>query len=84
MPGYAPVVTFDEKTAGTLVAGDQIVRRGGSRLSVAQMFEITSVERSGGDVLVSFRRGSAPVRYPASTLVVVLPKVERDGWWVQA
>jgi hypothetical protein len=40
------------------------------------------VERQGDDVLVSFRDGAGPVRYAATAQVVVLPNVERVGWWV--
>ena len=76
-------MTFDEKPAAALVPGDQLVQRNGSRLAPAQMREIAVVERTGEDVLITFRRGGEPLRYPATAIVVVLPKVQREGWWVQ-
>jgi hypothetical protein len=76
-------VTFEEKPAGALVPGDQIVQRDGSRLAPARMLRVSSVERAGDHVLVVFREGSGPVRLAVGAPVVVLPKVERVGWWVQ-
>jgi hypothetical protein len=81
--GTLRAVTFEEKPAGAIIPGDQIVQRD-TRLARARMLEVAGVERMGSEVVITFRRGSAPVRYSATTNVVVLPKVEREGWWVQA
>ena len=77
-------MTFEEKPAADLVAGDQIVERDGSKLARARLTTIRSVERNGGDVLVTFGKGHAPVHFAATARVVVLPKVERVGWWVKS
>ena len=74
-------MTFEEKSAGDLVVGDQIVERDGSRLARAQLTTVRGVERTGTDIVVTFGRGHAPMHFAASARVVVLPKVERVGWW---
>jgi hypothetical protein len=75
------VVTFDEKPAATLVPGDQVVYRDGSQLARADLRTIATVDREGDDVYVTFERGNARTHYHAGARIVVLPKVQRTGWW---
>jgi hypothetical protein len=79
--GYIGVVTFDEKPAAALVPGDQVVQRSGSQLSRADLHTVASVDVVGDHVHVVFDRGASRHEYRASTPVVVLPKVQRTGWW---
>jgi hypothetical protein len=80
--GYIGVVTFDEKPAAALVPGDQVVQRdGGSQLARADLRTIARVDREGDLVYVTFAKGSSRTAYHASALIVVLPKVQRSGWW---
>lgn len=74
-------MTFEEKAAADLAIGDQLVERDGSKLSRARLTTIRTVERNGGDVLVTFGKGHAPLNFAATARVVVLPKVQRIGWW---
>jgi hypothetical protein len=74
-------VTFEEKPAADLRIGDQLVERDGSKLARARLTTIRGVERNGGDVLVTFGKGHAPMHFAAGARVVVLPKVDRVGWW---
>jgi hypothetical protein len=75
------VVTFDEKPAAALVPGDQVVQRSGSQLARADLRTIAAVHREGDDIYVTFDRGNARTHYHAGARIVVLPKVERSGWW---
>ena len=61
--------------------GDQVVYRNGSQLARADLRTVARVERAGDDVLVTFAHGSAQTHYASSTRVIVLPKVQRTGWW---
>lgn len=79
--GYIGVVTFDEKPATTLVPGDQVVYRDGSQLARADLRTIARVDHEGDLVYVTFDRGSSRTAYAASASIVVLPKVQRVGWW---
>jgi hypothetical protein len=79
--GYIGVVTFDEKPAIALVPGDQVVHRDGSQLARADLRTIARVDHEGDVVYVTFDRGSARTAYAASARIVVLPKVQRVGWW---
>ena len=79
--GYIGEVTFDEKPAAALVPGDQVVYRNGSQLARADLRTIATVNREGDDVYVTFDRGTSRTHYHAAALIVVLPKVERTGWW---
>jgi len=79
--GYIGVVTFDEKPAAALVPGDQVVYRDGSHSARADLRTIATVDREGDDVYLTFARSNARTHYHAGARVVVLPKVERTGWW---
>ncbi len=79
--GYIGVVTFDEKPAAALVPGDQVVYRNGSQSARADLRTIATVSREGDDVYVTFERGASSMHYHAAARIVVLPKVERTGWW---